>query len=73
MILIVGGLLLFILRNPGSEQIPQIIGSFKGGGVGFVAMLVVLYKIIRVALEPGATRRERRPRKENTKSTSSED
>jgi hypothetical protein len=64
MLLIVGGLLLFMLRNPNLTQIPEIIGSYKYGGVGFVGMLVVLYKTISLAL---GARSE--PRKRTSKST----
>lgn len=70
MVLIVGGLLLFVLRYPDSRQIPEILGSVKGGGAatGFVAVLFILYKVICAALNPDVARREKRARKGGPKS-----
>lgn len=63
MILTVGGLLLYILKNPDSQHISQIMGSWKTGA-GFVAVLIIFYRVILAAINPAAPRRERSSKKE---------
>ena len=61
MILIVGGLLLFIFRNPSSPQIAAIFGTGSGRGVGagFVGVLFILYKTVFAALRVSVTKGEK--------------
>jgi hypothetical protein len=61
MLLVVGGLLLFIFRNPSSPQITGILGASSGAGVGagFVGVLFILYKTVFAALRTNATKDEK--------------
>lgn len=54
MLLVVGGLLLFILRNPNSPQISSVLG--KSSGAGFIGVLFIFYKTALAALKSSSTK-----------------
>jgi hypothetical protein len=54
MVLIVGGLLIFILRNPNSPQISSVLGA--GSGAGFIGVLFIFYRTVFAALKSGSSK-----------------
>jgi ABC-type Fe3+-siderophore transport system permease subunit len=54
MLLIVGGLLIFVLRNPNSPQISSVLG--KSSGAGFIGVLFIFYRTVLAALKSTSTK-----------------
>ena len=54
MVLIVGGLLIFVLRNPNSPQISIVLG--KSSGAGFIGVLFIFYRTVFAALKSGSSK-----------------